>query len=482
MKNIFWPIFDFIFLLFVFCIPFGVAFNITPDIDLASARVFIIVLFLVWISGVAFRKGRKIVFDLRAIGLLAILIIGALSLVSAQEIGWGLRKLAVFLSIFPLYFMIASFLKSGLKQKEKLLKVIFAGAAVSSVLGAIQFLSQFFIGQAALFSLYAKIIGPLFWGQNLSQMVAQNPSWLVEVSGRALTRAFGLFPDPHMMAFFLGLISPIILAFSLYKKKPVLFGLFSVMFIVLMLTFSRGGYLGAVFSVLAVIFLAWKDFSRKHKRLILSAAVLGLFMLIIFAGPVVSRFVSSFLLDEGSSLGRISIWKGSWNIFLSNPLLGVGLGNYPRAVEPLAIYRSPITSHNLYLDIMSETGIFGLAAWSFLIFGSMWQLLKSPPTPPKGGGHSLPLELAPYLIRGRAGEDLTLLQLRIGIFGSLVYFSVHSIFETAIFNPAILAMLMIILALVNVANDNLTHPPPDTLRLSLRAGSPLFKKEREPSV
>ncbi len=261
-------------------------------------------------------------------------------------------------------------------------------------------------------------------------------------------RAFGLFPDPRMLAFFLGLISPIVLSLFLYKKKPVLFGLYSLMFVVLMLTFSRGGYLGVFFSILAVIFLAWKDFSEKHKRVILSAAVLGLFVLIIFAGPVIGRFISSFMLDDGSSLGRLQIWRGSWEIFLSNPLLGVGLGDYPRAVEPLAVYRTPITSHNLYLDIMSETGIFGLAAWLFLIFGSMWQLIA--PSFEKGGVGRILYEKIPLNPPFAKGETDSNTALRIGLFGSLVYFSVHSVFETAIFNPAILAILMIILALISV--------------------------------
>jgi len=35
----------------------------------------------------------------------------------------------------------------------------------------------------------------------------------------------------------------------------------------------------------------------------------------------------------------------------------------------------------------------------------------------------------------------------LGLIGSLVYFSIHSFFETAIYNPIILALLMVVFGL-----------------------------------
>ena len=40
--------------------------------------------------------------------------------------------------------------------------------------------------------------------------------------------------------------------------------------------------------------------------------------------------------------------------------------------------------------------------------------------------------------------------IRIGLIGSLVYFSVHSFFETPIYHPSVLALLMIILGLSSI--------------------------------
>jgi O-antigen ligase len=280
-------------------------------------------------------------------------------------------------------------------------------------------LAQFVFGHGAVASFYLEKAGPFLWGNNLSQMVSEYPSWFVAL-GRDLMRAFGYFPDPHMLSFFLGLVLPLILAGALAAKKKQfwLFLLAGFLFLVLLLTFSRGGYLGILAAFISMAALGWRFFSGKTKLKIVLAGILTLFFIVSFASPVLERFFSSFFLSEGSSLGRMQIWKHSWEVFSGSPVIGVGLGNYPRFADPLASYRTPITSHNLYLDLLAETGILGFGAWFLLLAGSFWQLF------------------------GRRRSFLA-----IGFFGSLVYFSVHSFFESAVFNPIILSFFLLILAL-----------------------------------
>ena len=71
-------------------------------------------------------------------------------------------------------------------------------------------------------------------------------------------------------------------------------------------------------------------------------------------------FSSIFDLKEGSNVGRLEMWKKSAEVALDNPFSGVGIGNYPLEVKASADYREPITAHNTYLDIASETGIISL--------------------------------------------------------------------------------------------------------------------------
>jgi O-antigen ligase len=137
----------------------------------------------------------------------------------------------------------------------------------------------------------------------------------------------------------------------------------------------------------------------------------------------------SFDMSDGSNVGRLEMWQQAGLAGLEHPWQGVGLGNYSLLVDPDFGYRNPITAHNLYLDIFSEIGIFALIVWLVLILGTIGQLF--------------------WQIRITKGPDLDKSQIlmRIGLIGSLVYFSVHSFFETAIYHPPILALLMIIFGL-----------------------------------
>jgi len=428
----FWSFLEFIFLLLVCYLPFQLALNLGPDIDLASGRILILGLFLVWLAGSLLTKRPFFISTFQGFGLIAFLIVSGLSLVIAQEFGWGFRKFLFFLSIFPLCFITAS-LYSQPARIKKLIDVLLSVAIIAALVGLVQFLSQFLFSSATIVGFFSKNIGPLFWGQSFSSLVFEYPSWFVNIGGRTLLRAFGLFPDPHMMAFFLGLILPISFSFYLLgrKRKLKLLAVCFLLFVVLLLTFSRGGYLGILAAIGVILFLTRRFLAERKKLLILIGFVLALLILFVFAQPVLGRFLSAFSFSENSSLNRLQIWQDSWQVFLSHPILGVGLGNYSREIDPLTSYRSPITSHNLYLDILSESGLFGLAVWLFLILGTLYQLLKT--------------VKKTVTIK----TDNIFPALGIGLIGSLCYFIVHSFFETSVFNPVISAFLMIILGLAS---------------------------------
>ena len=72
-------------------------------------------------------------------------------------------------------------------------------------------------------------------------------------------------------------------------------------------------------------------------------------------------------------------------------------------------------------------GIFALLVWLVLILGTIWGLFN--------------------IARSAANIDASHRGTAVGLIGSLVYFSVHSFFETAIYSPIIFAVLMVILGL-----------------------------------
>jgi O-antigen ligase len=112
-------------------------------------------------------------------------------------------------------------------------------------------------------------------------------------------------------------------------------------------------------------------------------------------------------------------------VFSDNLFTGVGIGNYSIYLYPTAEYRTPIYAHNLYLDIGAEMGVFALIIWLVLIAITVWQLYKA----------------------SRDGDDAQIRILALGLIGSLLWFSVHSFFDTPIYSPTVLAIFMIIISL-----------------------------------
>jgi len=415
-------------LLLIAYIPFQIALNPSSNFDLASIRVFIILLFVFYLcKNIIIKKGiNKLHFkNLQAISLLFFLTLTGISLISAENIFWGLRKIIFFLSIFPLYFLTVALVKKS-DQIKKIILILIGSAILSSFIGLFQFLAQFIFSLEKVYAFWIINIMPIFSGFNLGAMILAYPSLLVNINGQTIMRAFSFFSDPHMFSFYLGLILPLGIAYSLLiKNKKILFLNFSLLFFVLLLTFTRGAYIAIIVSFIFLAFLIYRYLRNKKMAFLL---LLILIIFIIPITPISDRFYSTFNLSEGSNIGRLEMWEQSSKIALINFWQGVGLGNYSLTVNARFDYRNPVTAHNLYLDIFSEMGIFALFIWLFLILGTISKLFW----------------------RLRKTDDEKEKCLLIGLIGSLLYFSIHSCFETAIYSPIVLALLMISLGLSTV--------------------------------
>lgn len=416
-----WPVSLFFLVAYL---PFQAALNLTPDVDLMSGRILILGLFFFWLLKQLSQAPKELFSSVAgrpALWLAAFFSLAALSVLAAANPAWGLRKLLVFASIFPL-FCLVRFLLKNIKERAVLIYVVIGGATLSAMLALAQFSSQFVFGLDPLMSFWAARVVPIFSGASQAALVVSNPSWLVDAGGQTLMRAIGLFPDPHMLAFYLGLAFPFALAILFFEKRYrfIFFLISCLLVLVLLLTFSRGGYLGLAASLAVFGALAWRRLSGLAKKFLAASVLLAAVILLLIGWPVASRLFSSFNLSEGSNLGRLAIWQASWAVMKTSPIVGVGLGNYPVAADFSGAYRSAVTSHNLYMDLWAETGIFGLAAWLGLIASA-----------------------AAAAYRRLAKEPVVAL----GVLAGLAYFSVHAFFETSIFNPTVLAFLMIILGL-----------------------------------
>lgn len=428
--------------LFFLYLPFQIALNPAEGFDLASVRIIIPLLFLVWL--IDSLKSKKIIVpnNLTFFLLISFLFFTCFSLFFAANYAWGLRKLLFLFSIFPLFFVIHATHSPNSSKNLSLLSFTVLGGVLAALLGIIQFLLQFIVPLNKLYSAWAIIIVP-FLGNSFSQAVLTNPSWLVNVGGHTLLRATAFFPDPHMLAFYLNICALISLGIYFYyrdnlisikKFNPYIYlAFFFILILASFLTFSRGGYLGLIAGLLFFGFFAFKSklnyFFKNLRRAASTILVfLMLILILVIPNPITNRLLSSFNLSEGSNTGRIQTWQQSLEVIQNNPIFGVGLGNYSLSIKPSANYREPIYSHNTFLDIAAETGILNALIWLLLFLFAIINFTRN------------------FI------QNNNFIQL--GLATALVSFSIHSMFETAIFSVHILPLIILVLSLNNNSRQN----------------------------
>jgi len=412
-----------LFLLFCLYIPFQIALNPSQGVDLASGRVFVLILALTWL--ISALKNRQVCVSARIQTFLiaSFLFLNTFSLLWARNPDWGLRKLLFLLSIFPIYFVVSAISKSDF-DRIKIIKFLIWGAGLVAVVGLIQFYLQFLWGLDNILKFWANSVAPVFLGTAFSQAVLAYPSWLVNLGGKTIFRAISTFPDPHMFSIYLGLSLPLALGLYFSSKKKIYLILSLFILLADLLTFSRGGYVGlaaGLFFFLAVI--TWNKKINIQKAL-MGVVLVIVFGIFIFSSPIGARFLTSFNAKEGSNMGRMETWKQAVDIIRNNPL-GVGLGNYSLEIKATADYREPFYAHNLYLDIAAETGTLNAIIWIALIIFSIRSFVR------------------------KSKDNI----LWLGGAVSLVIFSAHSFFETALFSTQALPFLLIIIALSATKTD-----------------------------
>ncbi len=410
--------------IFFFLLPFQFTLPIAGE-DIPLLRGGAAGLLLLFLAKILVDQ-KKIVPQVFLYGfLLSWLLLMTLSVLFAQDVSLGIRKLILLWNLFPLVFIWGVFLN----EQEKiysLVRALIIGSVLSALIGLGIFFSQFFLGIEKIFSLLTKNILPFFLGERLGDLVVMYPSLLVNIGGETWLRVTAFFPDPHVASFFFGITACLALGLFFETKQNFFLYSSSILFLADILTFSRGGYLG-MFIVLASMFFIQKN--KWGLKPFLWFA--GLLPLLLWAGgPIYERFFSSFILADASSTDRLLLWRTAWETILQAPLFGLGLGNYAEWIHPGLGATIPYYAHNLYLDIAVEGGLISLFLFlglSGLAFFRAWRLAT------QGNG------------------------LNIGVFAALSLYFVHSFFETALYSIHVTILLSLLLILP-FADTSRKHP------------------------
>lgn len=335
--------------------------------------------------------------------LFALVWVSALSLIQASSGSEGVSELLKWGEFAGLYVLATQLLHR--RSIWWVIGALFAAGLLQVFLGAYQFLGQ---------------VGP--------------PAFIL---GGRFMRAYGAFRQPNPFAGYLGYLAPVAASLAVgvlgawrHRRRRVDLGVGAMTGgIALALTagigmsWSRGGWIALAAALAGVVGLR----SRRTAAIALLAGI-GLAAVVLLSGVGWLPDAISGRLDDLSSyfvgpdparteitdanfavLERLAHWQAGLRMFEDQPWLGVGIGNYAAAYARYALphwYEALGHAHNVYINFLAETGVLGagvfIALWvSALIL--MWRIAA------KNRGHEAVLA--------------------IGVVGTLIYLSIHGLFD-----------------------------------------------------
>lgn len=226
----------------------------------------------------------------------------------------------------------------------------------------LDFLLTLMVLAAALLSCYGILQYIFRWGY-------QSDAWVdSDMFSSIQFRVSGTLGNPNMLGEYLILAIPVggarLLSARSWPGRVFYFGCCGVMCICMLLTFSRGAWLGLLFAgALFVVLL--------NPRFILLLPVALAVLWFALPATVTARFASIGNLKDASTSYRVYIWMGTLAMLKNYWLCGIGPGGDAfNMVYPAYSYNgiSAPHSHNLFLQIVCDAGIAALAVFVILLF------------------------------------------------------------------------------------------------------------------
>lgn len=194
-------------------------------------------------------------------------------------------------------------------------------------------------------------------------------SWLdTEMFSDIGFRVYSTLGNPNVLGEYLILIIPFVVSYFFreegFVKKGFFFIVGCILMLCLILTYSRGCWLGIMFA--AVVFLILLD--RRFIILI----IIGLLALpFVLPETIINRFMSIGNMSDSSTSYRFYIYMGTLSMLKDYWLCGVGPGTAAfNMVYPSYAYDSIMAphSHNLFLQVMCDSGICGEVVFLAMIY------------------------------------------------------------------------------------------------------------------
>lgn len=193
-------------------------------------------------------------------------------------------------------------------------------------------------------------------------------------TGALVDRVNGGFGEPNLLGGFLVMLVPLAAVAAVVDRRWRLVHIAALALSLggIYASFSRG----ALIAVLVVPFIVIRG---RWLLVLVPAAVL------LLGAAVPSVMAERFAVanaEGGELAGRRDIWNTALAVWKEDPIVGVGLGGFPKAYASARVvgkqflpdtrFVPPPHAHNLGLQLLAEQGVVGAAAFGLLFGRAAW--------------------------------------------------------------------------------------------------------------
>jgi hypothetical protein len=226
---------------------------------------------------------------------------------------------------------------------------------------------------ARLLGTMAALFAVVGVGQWLTRDVFWNPKVIADNAYAPFFRVNSLFWDPSIYGRFLVvtiLVALVFLLFAPSRRRDVVLALgIAGLWVALLFSFSQSSFAALVAGVILAAALAW-----RWRAAIAVGVVVALMIPAGVAAPDLENVRENVVAASPSQLDRATrgrfelVWNGL-RIGARHPVAGVGVGGFEQAYleryKPPPGLKDPV-SHTTPVTVFAETGIIGLALFSWL--------------------------------------------------------------------------------------------------------------------
>lgn len=323
--------------------------GLTPTfLDFALGAVVV-----VWLLGIVTGRQRRIVTAPVALPLILFIFIAIFAFIFGLANGpltaTLLRKFAELLLSLGFVLIVIDYCRTW-ERLERLVKFMLLMGAAAAVVAIGLWLLPEDAANSALNAL-TRVGYPGGW---VIRYIEENP----ELSERAI----GTSVDPNSLGGLLlmmgALVGPQMVTKRPLFRRRVIWIIGGLVFLGLILTFSRGAMLGLA-AGLGLVAVA------RYRRLLPYMAVVAVIILLLpFAQEYVARFVEGFQGDDLATQMRFGEYRDAMRLIARYPVFGVGFAGTPDIDLYLAVA-------SVYFTIAGRMGLFGLLAF-FGIVGTVF--------------------------------------------------------------------------------------------------------------